>query len=59
MLEAYHKLQPEPKTMYCGRSGLPSCRNPIAKGVNDFHKQIKAYVPANGGYFEHEMLSLR
>jgi len=41
--------------MHCSGFGLPGCRNPVTKGVKEFHKPIEAYVPADGGYFEHGM----
>jgi len=60
MLEAYHKLQPKPKTVLQLNDALQQmwtalCKNSIAKGVKDFRKQLWASVPANGRYFEHKI----
>ena len=58
MLEAYHKLQPKPKTLAELKDALQSIwdelpQAPIKKAVKNFTKRLKACVNACGGHFEH------
>lgn len=58
MLEAYHKLQPKPKTIAELKEAVQVIWNnlpqgPIDKAVKNFTKRLKNCVKAEGGHFEH------
>ena len=58
MLEAYHKLQPKPKTILELKTALQQIwtdlpQTPINKAVNDFRKRLNACISAGGRHFEH------
>jgi len=56
MMEAYHKLQPNPKTILAlQRIWTALLQKSIVKGVKDFRKRLEACVSADGGHFEHNM----
>src|SRR6218665_1701714 len=60
MLEAYHKLQPRPKTIPEMKIALQQIwidlpHTPINKAVNDFRKRLQACISAGGGHFEHAL----
>ena len=60
MLEAYHKLQPKPKTTAELKDALQLIWDklpqvPINKAVKNFTKRLMACVNAKGGHFEHLM----
>src|SRR6218665_1521512 len=60
MLEAYHKLQPKPKTIPEMEIALQQIwtdlpQTPINKAVNDFRKRLQACISAGGGHFEHAL----
>jgi len=63
MLQAYHKLQPKPKTIPELKDALQSIwtalpQKSIVKGAEDFRKWLGACVSANGGHFERKIWSL-
>jgi len=60
MLEAYHKLQPKPKTIPETKIALQQIwtdlpQTPTNKAVNDFCKRLQACISAGGGHFEHAL----
>ena len=60
MLEAYHKLQPKPKTISEMKIALQQIwtdlpQTPINKAVNDFRKRLSACISSGGGHFEHAL----
>jgi len=53
MLVVDYKLQPKPKTVINSRDALQWIWTALpqkSKGVKDYHRQIEACVPADGGY---------
>jgi len=57
---SYHKLQQKPKTVPQLKNSLQLIwsvlpEKAIDNAVKDYHKQLQAYVSANGGYFAHIM----
>jgi hypothetical protein len=60
MLEAYHKLQPKPKTTLKLKSALQQFWADLPQAlfngaVNDFCKRLNLCISAGGGHFEHVM----
>ena len=60
MLESYHKLQQNPKTVLEFKNALQLIRfalpeKAIDNDVKDHRKRLHAFVSANGGHFEHLM----
>ena len=60
MLESYYNLQPKPKTVPEFKDAIQLIWPAVPEeasdnAVNDYCKQLKACVSANGGHFEYIM----